>query len=66
MNNFWKGFVVALLIAYVISPRDLLFGPIDDIILTVILYVAIKKRTPIEKHDNEQIEVIDTEGKEIK
>lgn len=59
MNSFWKGFIVAMLIVYVISPLDFLPGPVDDVLLMFLMYVASKRRMPVEKHDNERIEVID-------
>ena len=40
MNGFWKGFIVALLIVYVISPVDFIPGPVDDIVLLILSYVA--------------------------
>ena len=43
MTDFWKGAVIALLVAvYVASPFDLVTGPLDDgllMILTVINYL---------------------------
>lgn len=66
MNSFWKGFIVALLIVYVISPVDFLPGPVDDILLMFLMYVASRRRNPIEDHkDNERIEVIDVDGREL-
>ena len=49
MSNFWKGFLVALLIVYVISPMDLLPGPVDDILAIVFALAATKNRQNIEK-----------------
>ncbi|MBQ3796045.1 MAG: hypothetical protein IJS16_03065 [Butyrivibrio sp.] len=65
MSNFWKGFLVALLIVYVISPMDLLPGPVDDILAIVFALAATKNRQNIEKRDNERIEVIDVDGTEL-
>ena len=67
MSNFWKGFLVALLIVYVISPMDLLPGPVDDILAIVFALAATKNRHAIEKrdNDNERIEVIDVDGTEL-
>ena len=67
MRNFWKGFLVALLIVYVISPMDLLPGPVDDILAIVFALAATKNRHAIEKrdNDNERIEVIDVDGTEL-
>ena len=33
MNKLFKGLLVVLLAAYVVSPVDLVPGPVDDIIL---------------------------------
>ena len=69
MSNFWKGFLVALLIVYVISPMDLLPGPIDDVLAIAFALAAAKNRNAIEKrnndNDNERIEVIDVDGTEL-
>ena len=32
MNGVLKGMLIVLLIAYIISPADLMVGPVDDII----------------------------------
>lgn len=67
MNSFWKGVIVALLVVYVISPRDFVPGPVDDILLVFLMYVASRRRPHIEEHDdNERIEVVDSQKKEIK
>ena len=65
MNGFWKGFIVALLIVYVISPVDFIPGPVDDIVLLFLSYVASSRKNLVEKHDDDRIEVIDTDGREI-
>ena len=65
MSNFWKGFLVALLVVYVISPMDLLPGPVDDILAIFFALAATKNRHNIEKRDNEKIEVIDVDGTEL-
>ena len=65
MNGFWKGFIVALLIVYVISPVDFIPGPVDDIVLLILSYVASSRKKLVEKHDDDRIEVIDTDGREI-
>ena len=43
MNNVMKGFVLAAVIFYMVSPLDLAPGPIDDIIVLV-LGLAARKR----------------------
>lgn len=65
MNGFWKGFIVAMLIVYVISPVDLIPGPVDDIVLVFLSYVASRRKNLVEKNDDERIEVIDADGKEL-
>ena len=63
-KSFIKGMLFALLVVYVISPVDLLPGPIDDV-LGILLYLAAnRKQFGIEKKDAD-IEVIDTDGTEI-
>ncbi len=66
MNSFWKGFIVALLVVYVISPVDFLPGPVDDVLLLFLMYVASRRKNYIGHHDdNERIEVIDVDGREL-
>ena len=65
MNGFWKGFIVAMLIIYVISPVDFIPGPVDDIVLVLLSYVASRRKNLAEAHDDERIEVIDADGREI-
>lgn len=36
MNGVLKGMLIVLLIAYVVSPVDLMVGPIDDIIVCLL------------------------------
>ena len=64
MNGFWKGFIVAMLIVYVISPVDLIPGPVDDIVLVFLSYVASRRKNLVEKHDGDRIEVIDVDVRE--
>ena len=42
MNNFAKGALVVLLVLYIISPLDLLPGPIDDLIIGLIGFSSLK------------------------
>lgn len=42
MNDVGKGMLIALMVLYVISPIDLLPGPVDD--LLVILFGLAKVR----------------------
>lgn len=65
MNGFWKGFIVAMLIVYVISPVDLIPGPVDDIVLIFLSYVASRRKNLVKKSDDERIEVIDADGREL-
>ena len=65
MNGFWKGFIVAMLIVYVISPVDLIPGPVDDIVLVFLSYVASRRKNLVKKNDDERIEVIDADGREL-
>ena len=37
MNGVLKGMLIALIIVYVVSPLDLCPGPIDDILLLLLL-----------------------------
>ena len=43
MNNVMKGFVLAAVILYMVSPLDVVPGPIDDI-LVLALGLAARKR----------------------
>lgn len=65
MSKFWKGFLFALLIVYVVSPADFVPGPIDDILAIVIYLAANKSNLLLGKRDNDQIEVIDTDSTKI-
>ena len=66
MNRFMQGMLFALLLVYVISPVDFVPGPVDDI-LAIVLYAAANRNKflPRKSTDNDRIEVIDVDGKEI-
>lgn len=67
MNSFWKGFIVALIVVYVILPRDFVPGPVDDILLMFLMFVACRRKSHTEEHDNDKrIEVVDSDCKESK
>ena len=63
-NKIMKWLVLAILAVYVISPADLLPGPVDDVI-AILLYLAANKRDLRIGKKNDDIEVIDVDGKEI-
>ena len=63
-NKLLKYLILAVLVIYVVSPVDLLPGPVDDVI-AILLYLASNKNSlPIGKRNND-IEAIDTDGREI-
>ncbi|MCR5671033.1 MAG: hypothetical protein K6G10_08510 [Butyrivibrio sp.] len=67
MHTYIRWIIFTLIVVYIVSPVDFMSGPIDDIAL-VFLLLATRNRVPIEtkkKRDNEYIEVIDVDGKEI-
>ncbi len=66
MNRFMQGMLFALLLVYVISPVDFVPGPVDDI-LAIVLYAAANRNKflPRKSTDNDRIEVIDVDGREI-
>ena len=66
MNRFMQGMLFALLLVYVVSPVDFVPGPVDDI-LAIVLYTAANrdKFLPRKSTDNDRIEVIDVDGREI-
>ncbi len=66
MNRFMQGMLFALLLVYVVSPVDFVPGPVDDI-LAIVLYAAANRNKflPRKSTDNDRIEVIDVDGKEI-
>ncbi len=37
-NDFLRGLLVGLIILYIVSPVDALPGPIDDLILALVLF----------------------------
>ena len=41
-NRILKWLVLAILVVYVVSPADLLPGPVDDVI-AILLYLAANK-----------------------
>jgi uncharacterized membrane protein YkvA (DUF1232 family) len=63
-NKIMKWLVLAILAVYVVSPADLLPGPVDDVI-AILLYLAANKRDLRIGKKNDDIEVIDVDGKEI-
>lgn len=58
-----KWLVLAILVIYVVSPADLLPGPVDDLI-AILLYLAGNKRDLIGKK-NDDANVVDVDGKDI-
>lgn len=65
MNRFWIGFLFALLIVYVVSPLDFAPGPIDDVLAIALYLAANKNKLAIGKRDDERIEVVDADGREV-
>lgn len=63
-NKILNWLVLAILAIYVISPADLLPGPVDDI-LAILLYLVSNKNSFKIGKKNDEIEVIDVEGREI-
>ena len=63
-NKIIKWLVLAILVVYVVSPADLLPGPVDDVI-AILLYLASNKRDLRISKKNDDVEVIDVDGKEI-
>ena len=63
-NKIIKWLVLAILVVYVVSPADLLPGPVDDVI-AILLYLAANKRDLRISKKNDDVEVIDVDGKEI-
>ena len=45
MNTFLKVLLIVIAVVYVVSPIDLLPGPIDDIIVIILTYLGEKKLT---------------------
>ena len=66
MNRFMQGMLFALLLVYVVSPVHFVPGPVDDI-LAIVLYAAANRNKflPRKSTDNDRIEVIDVDGREI-
>ena len=58
-----KWLILAILVLYVVSPADLLPGPVDDLI-AILLYLAGNKRDLIGKK-NDDPNVVDVDGKDI-
>ena len=56
--------LLAILVVYVVSPADLLPGPVDDVI-AIILYLAANKRDLRISKKNDDVEVIAVDGREI-
>lgn len=44
MSKFGKVVLIGLIMLYVVSPIDAFPGPIDDLIVTLFGYAAMKKR----------------------
>ncbi len=66
MNRFLQGMLFALLLVYVVSPVDFVPGPVDDILAIILFYAANRSKFQIKKkEDNERIEIIDVDGKEV-
>ena len=63
-NKMLKWLVLAILVIYVVSPADLLPGPVDDVI-AILLYLAANKRNQRISKKNDEATVIDVDGREI-
>ena len=63
-NKILKWLVLAILVIYVVSPADLLPGPVDDVI-AILLYLAANKSDLRISKKNDDITVIDVDGREI-
>ena len=48
MNGFVKGILFVVVLIYIVSPIDLLPGPIDDIIV-LLLGIAAQKGLPVKR-----------------
>ncbi len=56
--------MLAILLIYVVSPADLLPGPVDDVV-AILLYLATNKRDLRIGKKNDDATVIDIDGREI-
>ena len=66
MNRFLQGMLFALLLVYVVSPVDFIPGPVDDLLAIGLYLAANKDKFRLnKKDDNERIDIIDVDGKEI-
>ncbi len=63
-NKILKWLVLAILLIYVVSPADLLPGPVDDVV-AILLYLATNKRDLRIGKKNDDATVIDIDGREI-
>lgn len=43
MNDVGKGMLIVLVVLYIISPIDLMAGPVDDVIVLLLGVAAAKK-----------------------
>ena len=62
-NKIIKWLVLAILVVYVVSPADLLPGPVDDVI-AILFYLAANKRDLRLSKKNDDVEAIDVDGRE--
>ncbi len=63
-NKLFKWLILLVLVIYVVSPADLLPGPVDDVIAILLYLAANRNDFRINKKDDD-IEVIDVDGREI-
>ncbi len=63
-NKILNGLILAILVIYVVSPADLLPGPVDDVI-AILLYLASNKNNFKIGKKNDDIEVVDVDGRDI-
>lgn len=63
-NKILNGLILAILVIYVVSPADLLPGPVDDVI-AILLYLASNKNSFKIGKKNDDIEVVDVDGRDI-
>ena len=63
-NKIMKWLVLAILVVYVVSPADLLPGPVDDV-LAILMYLAANRKDLKIGKKNDDVDVIDVDGREI-
>ena len=54
MKSYIKWILITLIVVYVISPRDICLGPIDDMLLILLMVAAYRRHRFLSRRDEDK------------